>query len=86
MDEISELRKRIDKVDDQILIALCKRVRVCKAIGAAKRKQSIPIKDQYRENEVFKRINEKCAHLGLDLGQVEAVYREIVNMCSVVQE
>jgi chorismate mutase len=86
MDEILNLRKRIDEVDDQILIALYERVKVCKAIGNAKKKQSIPIKDSYRENEVFKRIKEKSERLGLEMGQVKAVYREIVNMCSAVQE
>jgi chorismate mutase len=46
----------------------------------------LAIRDLARENEVYKRIKEKSAQFGLDLGQVEAVYREIVNMCSAVQE
>jgi len=86
MDEIQRLRRRIDEVDNQILTALCERVKVCKVIGEAKRKQGVPIRDSYRENEVYKHIKEKAAHLGLNSGQVEAVYREIVNMCSAVQE
>jgi chorismate mutase len=86
MSSISQLRKRVDEVDDQILIALCERVKVCKAIGNAKRQQGLAVKDSSRENEVHKRIKEKCVKLGLDSGQVEAVYREIVNMCSAVQE
>ncbi|MCW4002914.1 MAG: chorismate mutase [Candidatus Bathyarchaeota archaeon] len=86
MDDIAKLRKRIDEIDDQILLALCERVKVCKAIGDLKKSQGMPIKDVYRENEVYKRISEKAAELGLDKGQVEAVYREIVNMCSAVQE
>jgi len=86
MDEIPKMRKRIDEVDDQILTALCERVKICKAVGAAKKKQGMPIRDTSRENEVYRRIKEKSAQLGLDSGQVEAVYREIVNMCSAVQE
>jgi chorismate mutase len=86
MDDIPKLRKKIDEVDDQILMALCERVKVCKAIGDAKKKQGMPIKDASRENEIYKCIKEKSAHLGLHPGQVEAVYREIVNMCSAVQE
>jgi len=86
MDEIQKLRKRIDVVDDQILMALCERIKVCKAIGNEKKKQGMPIRDTSRENEVYRRIKEKSAQLGLDSGQVEAVYREIVNMCSAVQE
>jgi chorismate mutase len=86
MDEIPKMRKRIDEVDDQILMAICERVKICKAIGSAKKKQGMPIRDTSRENEVYRRIKEKSAQLGLDSGQVEAVYREIVNMCSAVQE
>jgi chorismate mutase len=46
----------------------------------------MPIRDLSRESEVFKRIKEKSVQIGLNAGQVEAVYREIVNMCSAVQE
>jgi chorismate mutase/prephenate dehydrogenase len=86
MTEIPKQRKKIDEIDDQILLAICKRVRICKAIGDAKKKQGMPVRDLSRESEVFKRINEKSAQIGLNAGQVEAVYREIVNMCSAVQE
>jgi chorismate mutase len=86
MAEIPKLRQRIDEIDDQILAALCERVKVCKAIGDAKKKQGKPVRDASRENEVYNRIREKGAQLGLNSSQVEAVYREIVNMCSAVQE
>ena len=86
MAEIPKQRKKIDEIDDQILLALCERVKICKAIGDAKKKQGMPIRDLSRESEVFKSIKEKSAKIGLNAGQVEAVYREIVNMCSAVQE
>jgi chorismate mutase len=86
MDEIPNLRKKVDEIDDQILLALCERVKVCKALGAAKKKQGIPIRDSSRENEVYKRIKEKSVQCQLNLTQIERVYREIVNMCSTVQE
>lgn len=86
MDDIAKLRKRIDEIDDQILLALCERVKVCKAIGDLKKNQGMPIKDVERENEVYKRIREKAVEFGLDSNQVMTVYCEIVNMCSAVQE
>jgi chorismate mutase len=86
MPQIDELRKRVDIIDDQILMALCERVKVCKAIGTEKKKQGKPIRDTNRESELYQRIKEKAAKLSLDLAQIEAVYREIVNMCSAVQE
>jgi chorismate mutase len=86
MDEIQQLRKKVDAIDDQILTALCERVKICQSIGAAKKKQGKPVRDESRENEVYKRLKAKTAEIGLDADQVKAVYREIVNMCSAVQE
>jgi chorismate mutase len=86
MAEIPKLRKKVDEIDDQILTALCERVKVCKAIGDAKKKQGKPIKDSQRETEVFNRVKEKSVEFGLNPVQIERVYREIVNMCSAVQE
>jgi len=86
MDDIQKLRKRVDKIDEQILSALRERAKICKAIGLAKKKQGMQIRDAPRENELYKRVKEKAAQFHLDPLQVEAVYREIVNMCSAVQE
>jgi chorismate mutase len=86
MDKIPKLRKKVDAIDDQILKALSERVKVCKAIGDAKKKQGMPIRDTSRENEVYMRIKEKSAQFQLNPLQIEQVYREIVYMCSAVQE
>ena len=83
---IQELRKRIDKIDEGILEALSERIQICKTIGDIKKSQGLTIRDSYRENEVFKRIKEKSAKFMLDPNQIEALYREIVNICSAVQE
>jgi len=85
-DDIKQLRKKIDATDEQILRLLSQRVKICEAIGSAKRAESLPVHDARREEEVYSRIREKAAKLRLNPIQVEAVYREIVNMCSSVQE
>ncbi len=86
MDEIEQLRKKVDEIDEQIMIALCERAKICKSIGFIKKKQSKPVRDVSRENEVFKRVKEKAIKFQLNPLQLEAVYHEIVNMCSAVQE
>ena len=86
MDDVKQLRKRINEVDEQILHSLSKRTELCKSIGLVKKKQGIPIKDLPRENDVYTHIKEKAADLGLDPAQVETIYRQIVNMCSAVQD
>lgn len=85
-DEIASLRARIDEIDDQILSALSQRVQLCKAIGVAKKKQKLPIRDESRETEIYLRVKEKSKKFGLDETEIELLYREIVNMCSDVQK
>jgi len=86
MDEIQQLRKKVDEIDEQIITALCGRTKACSAIGIIKKKKGLPVRDVARENEVFKRMKEKAVEFHLNPLQVEAVYREIVNMCSAIQE
>ena len=86
MEEILPLRKRINEIDDQILLFLKERVVICKSIGTIKRKHGISIRDYHRENELYARITRKASELGLDPSGVKAVYREIIAMCVQVQE
>ncbi len=86
MDEIEQLRKKVDEIDEQIITAFSERVKTCKSIGSIKKKQGKPVRDVSREDEVFKRVQKKAIQFHLNPVQVEAVYREIVNMCSAVQE
>ena len=86
MDEIEKLRKEVDKIDNQIVDALSQRAKICRNIGLVKKKKGLPIKDNSRENEIYKRVKQMATKCGLDSVHLEAVYREIVNMCSAVQE
>lgn len=85
MQEIEQFRKRINEVDEQILRSLCERAEICRSIGLVKEKHGIPVQDYPRENDVYTHIREKAAELSLDSSHVEAIYRQIVNMCSAVQ-
>ena len=86
MKEIKQLRKRIDKVDEQILQSLSKRTEICRSIGWVKEKHGIPIQDFPRENDVYVHIRERAVELDLDPSHVEGIYRQIVNMCIAVQD
>ena len=86
MQDIQKLRKRIDEVDEQILRFLGERSEICRSIGLLKKENGIPITDTIRENEVYSNIRGKAPDFGLDADQVEAIFRQIVNMCSSVQE
>ena len=86
MDNIETLREKIDAVDDQILKDLVVRMKICLAIGELKKQQGKPVHDISRETEVFKRVRERAEIFKLDPNKIERLYREIVNMCTSVQE
>lgn len=85
MVDLKDMRKKIDAVDEQILRLLADRVKICEDIGSAKKMQGLPVKDFAREKQVYQRLRDQAKQLGLNPILVEAVYREIVNMCSSVQ-
>jgi chorismate mutase len=86
MDDLEKLRQKINDIDEKILQLLYKRIKICKSVGTAKKKRGLPIRDASRENEVYTRIKQKSIEYGLNSDQVQSLYREIVNMCSAVQE
>ena len=86
MENIRRLRKKVDEVDEQILRSLSQRAEICRSIGLVKDKHGLPIQDFPRENDVYARMRERATELGLDPSHTEAIYRQIVNMCSAVQE
>jgi chorismate mutase len=86
LEDLQALRKRIDEIDRQILKDLSDRVAVCRKIGEYKKQQSLPVWDQIREQEVYNKVREDSVKFQLEPTKIEALYREIVNMCSDIQK
>ena len=85
MEQINELREKIDMVDEQVLGLLKQRVEICKTIGLLKKKSNLAIQDSSRENYVYETVKQNATKLGLDSKKIESIYHQIVNMCSAVQ-
>ena len=85
MERLKQLRHKINEVDEQILQSLKKRVEISKSIGLVKKKKGIAIQDVPRENDVFTHVRKKALDLGLNPAYVEAIYWQIVHLCSEVQ-
>jgi chorismate mutase len=85
LERIRSLRKEIDEIDERILHFLKDRVEICKTVGAIKRENGIPIRDQQREEEQYRNLMKRASELGLDPHEVKAVYREIIAMGMHVQ-
>jgi len=85
LERIKSLRKEIDEIDERILHFLKDRVEICRTVGAIKRENGIPIRDQQREEEQYRNLMKRASELGLDPHEVKAVYREIIAMGMRVQ-
>ncbi|HEX68994.1 MAG TPA: chorismate mutase [Candidatus Bathyarchaeota archaeon] len=86
MDEIANLRKKIDEIDEKILLLLKERVEISKLIGKIKQEKGKPIRDVQREDEKYRHIAKRASELGLDLKTVKDIYRNIIAMSIQAQE
>ncbi|MCR4925202.1 MAG: prephenate dehydratase [Clostridiales bacterium] len=56
--ELSDVRKRIDKIDDELLVLLKQRMEAAKDVATIKKEKGIPILNTQRENEILDEISE----------------------------
>jgi len=72
--ELGDLRRKIDEIDENIIVLLDKRLRLCREIGKIKKTYRTPITDHSRELEVLKRA-----------GSYSRIFREIIRVCKEAQ-
>ena len=53
---LTEIRKDIDRIDDELLGLLIKRLKLGKEIGEVKREIGKAVTDEAREKEIFQRL------------------------------
>ncbi len=79
--KIEPLRKRIDKVDNEIMNQVSERIDIVKEVAALKKQYNIPILDQNREKELLNRLRGKARAKGLNEDFIGALYEAILD-CS----
>jgi chorismate mutase len=82
---IVTIRRKIDVIDEKIVLLLKERMDLCKDIGNVKRELGISVKDRRREDEVYLHIMAKALESGLDPQKVEAIFKEIIALSVFVQ-
>lgn len=75
--ELKRLRGEIDRVDAQLVALLNERLRLVDEIGAVKRAQALPVRDEKREAELLERVR---ALAGEDAAEAEAVFRLLLRL------
>ncbi len=76
---LSELRKQIDSIDNEIIKLLNKRMEIVKKVGELKNTTNAPIYRPEREKEIIERLTEISKKEGGVLGkeEIEAIFLEI---------
>lgn len=83
--KIEALRKKIDKVDKEIVKLLKTRTEIAKQIGRAKKSAGLPIRDLERENAVLANVSKEAKLSGLVAEDVKAAYKEIIALTRRVE-
>ena len=74
---ISQLRKQIDDLDNQLMELLAKRMRVCREIGQYKKEHNMTVLQAARYNEVLEKRGAQGALCGMDAQFVAKVFEGI---------
>ena len=82
---LDELRGEIDKIDEEIVDLLARRLGKVKSVVAIKKKLGLPIHHPAREENLISQRREQAAQAGLDPDHVEELYRCIVRQSRVRQ-
>ncbi len=85
MDRLSDLRKRIDAIDREVLELLNRRAEIAKEIGEVKKRKGLPFYVPGREAKVLARI-EEFNRGPLPPEAVRAIFREIISACRALEE
>ena len=82
---IDELREKIDGIDGRIVELIAERQAVSKEIGKGKNKTSKLIEDRERELRVLEHVRSLARDKKISPGDVETIYRQIINASKKIQ-
>lgn len=75
--ELAELRKNIDRVDNQILSLFLERMELCEQVAEYKREHALPIFNREREEEILSRVEAKAENRQCDVRRLFSLMMEL---------
>jgi len=76
-ENLAELRRQIDRIDNDLLALLAKRMRISREIGQYKKEHSMPVLQTQRYDEILKRRGAQADELGIGSGFVKTILQVI---------
>jgi chorismate mutase len=84
--ELAACRDEIERLDNEIIILLGRRMMFGKRTGELKRAAGLPILDPTREAAVIRRVTETARDAGLPVEPIREIFWQIVGMSRRAQE
>ena len=81
---IKELRKSIDKIDDQIFHLILKRFDYVEKIGNIKNEMNMPVDDKAREEIIIERLSEKLS-TKINYKEIKKIIGPIISISKDIQ-
>jgi chorismate mutase len=85
-ESLARCRDEIERIDDEIVSLLARRMALGQRSGELKREARLPILDPEREAAVLQRVAAQARRSALPAKPVEQIFREIVGMSRRAQE
>jgi chorismate mutase len=82
---IETLRRRIDAIDNNLIVLLSRRIRIAKKIGDLKKKKREKIINEKREKEIVARIKKQARKERLREKFAEELFKKIIKEARRVQ-
>lgn len=76
-ENLTDLRREIDKLDNELLDLLAKRMRVCHEIGVYKKEHNMPVLQAQRYDEILNKRGAQAVEVGLDPEFVKTILRTV---------
>ncbi len=78
-DELTELRRAIDAVDERFVSLLAERFRITRRVGQIKAERGLPPQDATREAQIDAKVRRLASEYELDEGLVSDVLRAVID-------
>ncbi|MCF7912244.1 MAG: chorismate synthase [Candidatus Cloacimonetes bacterium] len=83
---LNDMREALDRIDEDILLALKRRSEIVKLIGEYKFLNGIRVKDEGREKQLLTNLEEKAQLWEINQGLVRNIWRELLSESCRLQE
>lgn len=84
-DQIDELRRQIDEINQRLLLLISERQDVSVAIGAIKVEHGLPLYSEVRESELLATFRDDAERLDIDPDYVEELMRVVLEHSRAAQ-